>query len=246
MLPGGTNIFLASPSTLPAGPVVAERLAARLEAGEFTTRLVSPAYVRYLYDNDRFDEIRGRLATMAAPMNTDSRPTCYRHTLVLWLARFFPELNWAEPTADGEGAGLWKHPWVWGLLAGWLVVVFAGRRRRIAGRLQAMAGAAAAAMVLETALILDYQARVGALYQDLGQLLALFMVGLTAGAAGMAALRNRGARPWLRSVLPWAVNRSRLTLSSLRGQWGRPWLTRRALRMPRTSSAVGWGATRRT
>ncbi|MDD5718174.1 MAG: hypothetical protein PHQ53_00630 [Candidatus Krumholzibacteria bacterium] len=200
VLPGATNVFLASATDLPAGADVAGRLEDRQIGGRFELRQVSPAYVRYLYENDRFAQINTLLAASAAPANTDARPSCYRHTLVLWLAKFYPRLGWQE---QEESAAPWRRPWVWLAVAVWLALTFVLRGGSTAGRSLAVGAAAAAGMVLEMVLILYYQVRVGALFQDLGLLLTLFMLGLMVGAAGMQRLRSAaqtfglGLAPWL-------------------------------------------------
>src|SRR5512140_794356 len=77
ILPGTSNVFLASNRPLTRDPGV---LAARMEARGVKARLVSPPYLRYLYTNDRREEIERRIAATAAPMNTDARPVCYQYT----------------------------------------------------------------------------------------------------------------------------------------------------------------------
>ena len=58
-------------------------------------------------------------------------------------------------------------------------------------------------MVLETALILDYQVKSGVLYQDLGFLLALFMAGLGLGSWGVhrAPARANSLKRWVGALL---------------------------------------------
>ena len=92
-------------------------------------------------------------------------------------------------------------------------------RRRATSRLGGIVFAAGAVgMLLETALILHYQVTRGAVYQDIGVLLACFMAGLAAGA--WAADRPRGtgqpSRQWgwgigaamvlLSLAMAWAIN----------------------------------------
>ena len=189
VMPGSFNIFMASQQTLPAD---AELPAARLQERGITARLITPGYLRYLYTNDRFAAASLQLAGTDAPANTDARPICYRQTLVLWLARFFPALGWQdlEPPAASV---LVRSPWFWAAAAVWPAAALAARRKPVLGRSLAMAAAGAAGMILEAVLILDYQVRVGALYQDLGLLLCLFMLGMTLGAAAMA--RAASGRP---------------------------------------------------
>lgn len=196
VLPGTTNVMLASASPLVLDP---ETLAARLAARGIQTRLVTPPYLRYLLTNDRRAEIAARLAATSAPENRDARPICYQLTLLLWLSRFFPAFGRFEPPGWLESAAL-----VPALAAGsvLLVALAAGiaRRRPALRRTLLVAAAGAFGMVFEGVVILAFQVRRGVLFQDLGVLLTMFMAGLAVGsawvdrrAAGGGATRTLGA-----------------------------------------------------
>lgn len=187
VLPGTTNLFLASRAPLPAGPEgPAARLAARLPGA----RIATPAYARYLYTNDRFAETARRLERDPARANRDARPACYQATMVLWLSRHFPRLAALELPEVGA-ADLVRAPVAWaGLVA--LLAGFALARRRDVLRRALYAGVAGfAGMLLEDVLLLHYQAHSGVLYQDLGLLLTAFMGGLALGAWGLERLGAR-------------------------------------------------------
>jgi spermidine synthase len=191
VLPGVTNIVLASPARLSRDP---QLLGDRLGDREVTARLVIPAYVDYLYTNDRFFEIERRLGEVDAPVNTDARPVCYPYTLLIWLSRYFPGLARVQlPVLDAgrvvQTAAFW-------LALGGIAGIMLLSRLRPSVRCALLAAAAGfSGMVLETALILHYQTRHGVLFQDLGLLLTLFMAGLALGAAATdrwAARRRPG------------------------------------------------------
>jgi spermidine synthase len=187
VLPGTTNLLLASRTPLERDPAV---LGARLRARDSATRLVTPAYVRYLYTNDRFAEIAQRLADTPALANRDARPVCYQTTMMLWLTRFFPSLARLD-LPDPSAAALARSPRAWAVAAG-LGLAFLLVRRRPAPRRALLAAAAGfAGMLLESALLLDYQTRSGVLYQDLGALLMAFMAGLALGAWALERLMRR-------------------------------------------------------
>ncbi len=190
VLPGATNLFIASPAPLPRDPAL---LAGRLSASGISPRLVSAGYLRYIYTNDRFADTATRLAAAQAPVNTDSRPICYQYTLLLWLAQYYPALTLMEPPAIMGGAGA-TPSWRWlGLLI--VPLTFALARRRPAARRALLAAIAGfLGMVLESVIILDYQMRSGVLYQDLGLLLMLFMGGLALGAYTMHRVRAAADR----------------------------------------------------
>lgn len=200
-LPGSTTIVVASASPLPDPGTLVERLAAR----DLATRLVTPGYVRYLYADDRRPEMHSAFGASAAPENRDVRPIAYLYSAAAWLSKFRPELIGAGarvPTAvhatnatpdvgRTSGAPAPRMPWVLAIL---LVAVFAAARLRPAPRRAALACAAGfAGMVLETLVLLLYQARQGALFEDIGMLMTAFMAGSAIGAlvVGRIASRHR-------------------------------------------------------
>jgi spermidine synthase len=186
VLPGVTNIFIASRDHLTLDPEV---MASRFGERGIRARMVSPAYIRYLYTNDRFTETRARLSATQAPVNTDSRPICYQYTLVLWLSRYYPVLalmDLPEGLRFGGGAA-----WLWML---GLVVIFWLVRCKSSLRRMVLVGVAGfLGMVVESALILNYQVRSGVLFQDLGLLLTAFMAGLALGSFAVHRMARKGS-----------------------------------------------------
>jgi spermidine synthase len=201
VLPGDVDIFLASNVALPRDP---ELLADRLEQREIEARMVSPAYIRYRYTNDRFRETRNRLRETKAPVNSDAFPVCYRNTVLIWLSRFYPELAMTNVRhlSTRQGAAPVAIGIATAILAGffWL-----SRRRTLLASSLLAAVAGFLGMVTESALILQYQVNSGILFQDLGILITLFMAGLSlgSGAVHLAALRHFGGSPppWLGTAL---------------------------------------------
>lgn len=173
VLPGATDLVLASGRPLERDPSV---LLGRWKARGIAARLVGPDYIAYLLTNDRVARAEQTLARTQAPQNTDARPACYPCTMLLWLSRFFPALGQASPPQS-------LH-WAWLAFPPVLLAAAAGlaRRREAARRALFVAAAGFAGMVLEGALLLGYQTRCGALFQDLGALLMCFMAGLSLGA----------------------------------------------------------------
>ena len=188
VLPGTTQLLLASAGPLTRDPAV---LAERLQARGLDLVRVSPAWLRDRLTNDRVAELAARLEAARAQPNTDARPVCYALTMLLGLSRFSPGLAHLEAPAGALPAAA--------LLAGLLsAALAAAARRRPAWRRPLRVGLAGfAGMLVESALLLGYQARHGVLFQDLGLLLTLFMGGLAAGAAGVEAWsrRRRGRAP---------------------------------------------------
>jgi|WetSurMetagenome_2_1015567.scaffolds.fasta_scaffold09066_5 spermidine synthase len=173
VLPGAEDLVLASGSSLVRDP---EALIIRMRERRVESRLVTAPYIVYLLTNDRVAGAERLLGSTSAPENTDARPACYPCTLLLWLARFFPSLGTSAPEGD------LPLPWL-----AFPPLVFAGlslatRKRKALRPTVFMAAAGFAGMVLEGALLLSYQTRCGALYQDLGVLITCFMGGLALGA----------------------------------------------------------------
>ncbi|MBP2680461.1 MAG: Spermine synthase [Candidatus Krumholzibacteriota bacterium] len=179
VLPGTQNVIIASNRSLSRDTAL---LGGRLRDSGVETKLVTPAYIEYLYTNDRFGEIDRRLSETPVASNTDSRPVCYRYSGLIWLSKFFPSLITADvgspDLASGRGASVVVSL---AALAGAVVAFF---RRAVRFRRAALAALAGfVGMALETVMILHYQVESGVLYQNLGVLLMALMAGLAAGAA---------------------------------------------------------------
>ncbi len=174
VLPGAAGIIVAAKGTLTRDPAP---LSARLIARGASGPLVTPAYLRYLFTNDRLAGVAAALATVDAPPNRDARPVCYPYTLALWLAKFYPALARLDPLSAARPL----HS-LWPAAAAVLVALVFVTRRLRQRTLLAVAAAGAAGMLIEALALLAFQTRHGALYRDLGLLLAAFMAGLAVGA----------------------------------------------------------------
>jgi spermidine synthase len=190
VLPGSTDLMLASASTLVRDP---DRLGERLRVRGITAREVSAPWLRYLLTNDRATAIDRVLAAVGAPVNGDARPVCYQQTALLWLGRMSGGAK--EAHLPGRTAALG----ILGLLAAATAASRVGRTSRRAAR---VAAASLVGMLLEAVVLLRYQAEAGALYRDLGLLLTAFMAGLALGAAAWDRARTRagGARGWWSAI----------------------------------------------
>ena len=177
-LPGTTNVVTASHAPLPRTPDVMSR---RLKDRKIAAKLISANYIKYLFTNDRFFEIRDMLKREKALPNTDIRPICYQYAFIIWLSKFFPGLALIDPSAVMEQAFL-KPPFIWLLWITLPVLFLFSRLRPALRRITLVAAAGFLGMVLETILILYYQVKFGVLYQDIGLLLMNFMAGLALGA----------------------------------------------------------------
>jgi len=197
VLPGTSAILIASRNALVQDPkLLVERFIQR----GVKTQMVSPGYIRYLYTNDRFHEIKTRLAKIKEPPNSDTRPVCYQHTMMIWLSQFFPRLAFMDLSGlDAVNRALATIGFT--LFAALSFLFFLVRRRSNLRRLLLASVAGFSAMVIESVLIVNYQARSGVLYQDLGILLTLFMTGLATGAVLLDGVWRSGWRKPLASVI---------------------------------------------
>ena len=183
VLPASTAIVLASQRALPEAETLIQRHGER----RLSTRLVTPAYINYLYRNDRRQELRAALSAANVPANRDAQPVTYLYTAVGWLSKFVPALI-GGGAAPLPGAARWPAGWQAAPFAA-LALIFATVRRRPMLRRAALAAAAGfAGMALESVVLLDFQAKSGALFEDLGWLVMAFMAGSTAGALVIAGL----------------------------------------------------------
>ena len=177
-LPGTTNVVTASYAALPRTPEIMYR---RLQDRKIATRLISPNYIKYLFTNDRFFQIRDLLKREKALPNIDIRPICYQYAFIIWLSKFFPRISLVNPSSIMDNYFL--KPSLSLLLCISLPIIFLLSRLFPAlRRVMLVAAVGFMGMVLETILILYYQVKHGVLYRDIGLLLMSFMAGLALGA----------------------------------------------------------------
>lgn len=155
VLPGARIFFLGSD-----GPLTAD-IATALERNGIAPLLVNRHYLDATLAGDRRADVE-QAANKLAPVNRDFRPVLYLLRLRQWLDQFaFP--------AGGLALGLGG------------VLTLAYVRLRSTPRLIFAAGFAGSA--LEMVLLVAVQTFYGSLYQQIGAVIAIFMLGLAAGAA---------------------------------------------------------------
>jgi spermidine synthase len=189
VLPGPTNIFIASKSELVTD---VKFLIDRFNERKPQTKLVSARYINYIFTNDRFFEIKKLLKSSSQVINSDVRPVCYGYTISIWLSKFFPGLAFSEMLSPD----IFKLPNslpIYLILLSIMILLsrkFVGFRRFILVFLAGFIG-----MIMEIILILLYQSKNGVLFRDIGLLLMAFMAGLTLGSYGVnkifIMLKNR-------------------------------------------------------
>jgi spermidine synthase len=178
LLPGVSNVVIASHRLLERHPSV---LAETFTSRNIPTRLVTPEYIDYLYNNDRFFEIAARLESATVPPNTDVRPVCYRYSTMIWLSKFIPTMiNWDIGISDRNMRD--RAPWYGGIFIVICGLFLMARRRARLRRAFLVGVAGFIGMVVETIFILHYQVKTGVLFQNIGILLMAFMAGLAVGS----------------------------------------------------------------
>jgi spermidine synthase len=176
VLPGTSNIFIAS-----IGPAETniDTLIGRFQRRKIAASMVSARYIKYIYTNDRYAEIKGLLSVPGAGINSDYRPVCFALTIGIWLSKFFPEL----PNSFLSGGGsLFNNAWFYACLVIMTCLAFLCRMSDPLRRSALIFLAGMSGMIAETILLLAYQNENGVLFRDIGLLLTLFMTGLTAGS----------------------------------------------------------------
>ena len=177
-LPGTTNVVTASRQPLSRLP---EAMSGRLQERKIKTKLISANYIKYLLTNDRFFEIVKLLPRETAQPNTDLRPVCYQYAFMIWLSKFFPRLSLVDFSFFmDQGSVTPLFQWLMSICL--LIIFLLSRFWPAWRRVLLVAVAGFMGMVLETILILFYQAKHGVLYQDIGILLMSFMAGLALGS----------------------------------------------------------------
>lgn len=194
VLPGARVRFLASD-----GPLTAD-VAGRLEALGIPTRVMNRHYLRGDLTPERLAGVR-RAAAEPAEVNRDFSPILTHHHLRYWMSQFKVRF---------------------GLLEAALLVALAAYLARIRPVALAVFTSGFAASVLQVVLLLGFQILYGSLYHRVGLVVAMFMLGLAAGALVMNRCLARCGRATLAGLLlataifaaalPW-------TLAGLAGFW---------------------------
>lgn len=181
VLPGVTNTLVASNVPLSRDP---DKLIARFKNRKIKARFIVPAYIDYIYKNDRFFEVENRLTSTKASPNTDIRPVCFQYSSMIWLSKFIPKMiNWdISFLSASHGIRIISYILIILCFSGLFLLsrLWPGFQR-----IMIVAVAGFLGMAMETILILHYQTKSGVLFQNIGILLTAFMAGLAAGSVAI-------------------------------------------------------------
>ena len=182
VLPGNYNIYLASDSLAEFNY---QTLGRRYANSGIGTKLISPRYIQYLLQNDRYESIRNGLSTDQAEINSDDKPVCYQYSIAIWLSKFYSEAaNYKFSRPDSFQSTVM-------LLLLIVFLIFIRRFKQIKKYILILV-ISLQGMVLEIALLIKYQTTDGILFQNLGFLLTSFMAGLSLGSFFIENIMKNG------------------------------------------------------
>ncbi len=200
--PGDVNYFFAA-STPGITTSDTRILASRYIQRGVRTPFFSQYHFQMLLPPDRVRFIRNALNRMEVmPLNTDLKPITYFYNLVLWA--IFS--GGREKSSLGLLQSVARTQTWWFLLP--LVIFFFIRatyvhlnREKMEGHLTfnclfAITTTGFAGLALEIVIIFSFQNIYGYVYQKIGLIVALFMVGLAFGGYGMKLMIQRGYKRW--------------------------------------------------
>ena len=208
-IPGETVHFFAAaqPGTLTTDPA---ELVRRLRARGLQTQYVREYFLPFRMSRDRMLDLELQIEPQPnTPVNRDFAPVAYYFDVALWSTRYHrASTRWIEALASVRFerllvvtllalAALLPLLWLWPAAA-------EGKTEARARRAAAFAVAAMGftGLGLEILLLLGFQALYGYVYHELTILVALFMVGMAAGAwLKLRSSRGRRALPARRELL---------------------------------------------
>jgi spermidine synthase len=243
---GAPTQFFAS---LSDGPLTfdRERLYRQSQSAQLATWFFRPDYFRFAdeIDSAKTTFVRQRLDATPAPLNTDMRPVSYYYYLILWshIAGSQTEAFLARILAAARSStavSVWALAGT-GAAAAVLLLFVALAVRHTVSRQQAWRRSVSlavilltgfATMALEMILILLFQNLYGYIYARLGLIVAIFMLGLVAGARTSESLERGTWRQiiarlaafetlllMLTAALPAAMNWMAQTRTGIEGRW---------------------------
>lgn len=171
IIPGGKTILLASQSK-EITSLNAQVFASRLKARRIENKYIGEYYFPFKLTKERVDFVYKNIgATKSVRPNHDFAPSCYYYSLLVWRSQFASPLNILN---DILLLGL----------AFYLLRLFISSRQKIKSYSAAKAvfSIGALGITLELILILAYQAVYGYIWQDMGILFGVFMLGLSLGS----------------------------------------------------------------
>lgn len=177
IVPGQTNIFLASSSPL---SLDYKELSKKIEELNLRNNYVSPELLFSRLDPQRISHLRAKIESVKKIINRDLFPVSYFYHSVLWSSQF--KSGEAKIFSFfGRIEGFWLEDFPLLLFLGTLFI-FGFKAKKTSFFLIPLAVTGLTTVVIEIIVILSFQTFFGYLYQKIALLLASFMVGLSLGA----------------------------------------------------------------
>lgn len=194
VIPGdSSNIFLCS-KELRLEDISTEEVARNFQASNVETRLLTGKHIEYRLDREKEKRLLDTLEKISAPANRDFHPVAAFYALRHAHAMISPGM-------DGLLAALEKTPFPWLLSALLLVAALLAAARREKGLAEAVAASAGfSGMGLSIVLLFSYQIIFGALFRNLGLVMAIFMAGLGLGTLALSKAKTADYRRWVKAL----------------------------------------------
>ncbi|MHB8095638.1 MAG: spermidine synthase [Candidatus Aminicenantales bacterium] len=194
IIPGDTNVFLASRSPLTTDPVILTR---RMEEMGLRTTSINSALLRSRLNPLRTGYLRERIREAPALLNRDLAPAGYFFHSVLWSSPF-KGVNAALLKTVSTVSGWWTIAVPVLAYALLLAFLFFRTRRAPFDQLIPLGTMGLTTIVIELAAVIAFQSYYGYVYGKIALLLAAFMAGLSAGAWAGIRKRRIVRADWIR------------------------------------------------
>lgn len=177
IIPGDTNIFLASDGQLTIDP---EFFIANLKKYQIETRIIRPQILSARLSPMRIEKLKSRISSLSSTINNDLQPRGYFYFLIYWASQFgLNEAKILEFFIKIPKIILIFLPLILVLAIFLSLFIFKGKAALPGLPLIALGFTSLMAEVL---ILLWFQIRFGYIYEKIALLIAFFMFGLFAGA----------------------------------------------------------------
>lgn len=198
-IPGERVLWLASP-TLPLDGLSVDELVTRWQARAIEARLISPFYIRFKLDERQLARFTASYQSSARPIsNRDLRPIGLLYGLAYWSELFSPA--WSPFFVGATRLSFGQFAGGLAALAATVVAIMRARPGARTAALPILIGTTGfAGMTANLTIIFAFQVFYGYVYQLIGLLTTVFMVGLSLGAWLMTRAPDGfglDARRWL-------------------------------------------------
>lgn len=180
VVPGGSNIFLASEKTI---HLEASSILDTLQRNKITTQFLTENYLKNRLNFLRMEMLNQALQAKNYRLNTDLTPVCYFFSALLWSKQFSPQETPIFTYLARRGRRwLLDLPLILFFIFLGLFWLFSRTSQKSSLWLIPLTYLGFTSIVTEIVLIISFQARFGYLYHAIALLFSTFMLGLFLGA----------------------------------------------------------------